>query len=77
VRVREKFARYERRARVLERLAAQYPKSSPEVAALREAGYALCFAFTEKYDEFAQYVARMNKPMTKSEEKHLKRLGLS
>lgn len=76
MKARDKFARYERRARVLERLAARHPKSSQEVATLREAGYALCFALTEKYDEFAQYVAKMNRPLTKSEERQLKRLGI-
>jgi hypothetical protein len=41
---KEKSALYERQARVLERIAKQYPEDSVEVTALKQAAFALCFA---------------------------------
>ena len=76
MRARQRFANYEQRARVLERIAKQYPENSQEVMALKQAAYALCFAMTKRHEEFGRYLAEMNKPMTEREERQLKRLGL-
>ena len=72
----ERAALYERQARVLERVAKRYAKDSVEVATLKEAGFALCFSLTQRYEEFIKYLAEMNRPMTEKDEKHLKELGL-
>ena len=74
--LREKFKRYERRARVLEKIAGGYRQGSAEARTLKEAAYALCFALTEKHDEFTQYLAKARKPMTAADEKLIKKLGL-
>lgn len=76
MRAGERFTRYEQRAQVLERIAKQYPEDSPELMTLKEAAYALCFAVTQRHEEFSRYLAEMNKPMTEKEEKRLKELGL-
>jgi hypothetical protein len=73
---KEKSALYERQARVLERIAKQYPEDSTEVAALKEAAFALCFALTQRYEEFTKYLAEMNRPMREKDEEYLKKLGL-
>jgi hypothetical protein len=72
----ERSALYESQARVLERIAKKYAEDSVEVAALKEAALALCFALTQRYEEFTKYLAKMNRPMTEKDEKHLKELGL-
>jgi len=74
--VKERFALYERQARVLERIAKQYQEDSTEIAALKQAAFALCFALTQRHEEFKKYLARMNRPMTEKDEKYLKKLGL-
>jgi len=53
-----------------------YPEDSAETAALKQAAFALCFALTQRHEEFSRYLADMNKPMTQKEEEHLKELGL-
>ena len=73
---KERSALYERQARVLERIAKQYPEDSVEVSALKESAFALCFALTQRYEEFTKYLADMNRPMTEEDEKYLKKLGL-
>ena len=72
----KRSALYERQARVLERIAKKYAKDSVEVAALKEAAFALCFALTRRYEEFTKFLTEMNRPMTEKDEKHLKELGL-
>jgi len=74
--VGERSALYERQAQVLERIAKVYPEDSAETAALKQAAFALCFALTQRHEEFSRYLADMNKPMTQKEEEHLKELGL-
>ena len=80
MKVKERYALYERQAPVLERIAQKYPEGSAENAALKQAAFALCFALTQRYDEFTKYVSDMTRPPTKAEEKrmnkHLKELGL-
>jgi len=80
MKVKDRFAQYERRARVLERIAKKYPEDSAEYRTLEIAGYALCFALTQEHEEFTEYVAEMTRPPTKKEERamerHLKELGL-
>ena len=73
---RERSALYERQARVLERIAKQYPEDSTEVAALKQAAFALCFGLTQRYEEFTKYLGEMNRPMTEDDEQYLKKLGL-
>ena len=72
----ERFAAYEQKAQVLEQIANQYPEDSNEVAVLKEAALALCFGLTKKYEEFQEYLAELNRPLTEQEEKHLRDLGL-
>jgi hypothetical protein len=73
---KERSALYERQARVLERIAKQYPEDSTEGAALKQAAFALCFALTQRHEEFTKYLERMNRPMTEEDEQYLKKLGL-
>ena len=79
MKVKERYALYERQAPVLECIAKKYPEGSAEFAALKQAACALCFALTQKDEEFTKYVTDMNRLPTKEEKrmnKHLKELGL-
>ena len=71
-----RYVLYESHAQILENIAKQYPPDSDEVAALKESAFALCFALTEKYDEFRKYLEGLQRPLTEEEEKYLRELGL-
>lgn len=72
----EKFAALERKSRVLQSIAARYSKDSTEAEALKEAALALAFATIQRADEFAQYAADVEKPLSEQEEANLRALGL-
>ena len=72
----ERFRRYEQEAIVLESISKNYPENSDEKRVLKSAAFALCFAMTERHEEFTKYLAHLDKPLTANEGKHLKELGL-
>jgi hypothetical protein len=61
---------------ILETVAEQYSADSSEAAALRRAAFALSFSVLRHGGEFQEFLEKVRRPLTPSEEDRIRRMNL-
>jgi len=72
----KRFEALEKQTRILQEVAASFPKESPQYAAIQTAAFALIFAISEQYESFVHYVDSCQEGLSDEQKKHLRTLGI-
>lgn len=71
-----RFEVLEEQARILEEIAAGFPKDSPQNKAIEKAAAALLFVFWEHYESFIQFVNNMHNELSEEQKENLRKMGI-
>jgi len=75
--LKDRLKLYERHAAILENVAKQYPETSSEFVAVRQAAIALFYALSQPHDDFLEYLEKWDKGnLTPQQEAHLRSMGI-
>jgi hypothetical protein len=67
---------YEDDAKLLESIASGYDEASREHAAIKRAAVALWYALTDNYDQFKDYVEKLEGDLSPKQRAHLAAMGI-
>jgi len=73
----KRFEALEKQSKILENIAAKFPRESSQYIALENAAFALIFALTEHYESFISYVENCNAELTEEQKDNLRKMGIS
>ncbi len=75
--LKDRLKLYERQAAILENVAKQYPVTSAEYGAVRQATIALFYGLTQPHEDFLKYLEKWNHgELTPQQEVHLRSIGI-
>ena len=74
--MRKHIEDFERQAKILESIAKQFKRDSPEYHTLRRAAMALFYAETQHPDAFEKFITDSDQDLTPEEKGQLRKFGL-
>ena len=72
-----RFDTLEEQTRILQEMAAAFPKESPQYAALQNAAFALIFAISEQYETFIQFIHSNQEELSDEQKENLQKMGIA